>query len=246
MAQKHLYGRAISFIFRPAVDDEDVSAYSLTSARIYGPNSYPTEAQIKNLSGGEIQAVTSWTATGENEYTIAFNALVDSTPTSPNECDTYTVAVNYKLDSGGADVFDVEQIFVYRPDSATSKIDVTVEDVFALESRLQDVAPSSLWVENKIGVAVEEIVAKLEARGYKKRRVFNWQKLNAAAARKAAALCCSDLASEGSQFWYQKAESWEKSFERMFDSAAIGYDIDGADRPGVDEKRTTGAVYLTR
>lgn len=245
MSQKHLFGRAISFVFRPAADDEDVSAYSLTSARIYGPGTYPSDGQRANTLTGHIQAVTTWTATGVKEYTITFSALVDATPYAVADYETYFVAVNYKLESGGADVSDVEQIFVYRPDSATSKISVVPDDIFNLESRLSDVT-DVLEIEKKIQVAIDDTIAKLEARGYKKRRIFNWEKLNLSVARCACALMCADLASEGSQFWMAKAERWEKAAETMFESALIGYDITGGDRPGAEEKRFSGAVFVAR
>lgn len=244
MAQKHLFGKTLSFIFRPAADDEDVSAYSLSAARIY--SDYPTEAQVEDSAAGHIQEVTTWTPTGIGEYTIDFAALTDDDPHSSADSEKYYVAVNYKLESGGADIFDVETIFVYRPDSATSKISTSYEDVIKLESRVEDVAPSTQWVEDKVSLAVEEIIARLEARGYKKRRIFNWQKLDAATARLACSLACDDLAAEGSQFWAAKADKWMKSFERMFDSALVGYDIDGDDNPEAEETVSSGAVFLIR
>lgn len=247
MSTKHLFGRSISLTFRPAADDEDVTAYALVSARIYGPNPSLTDAQIENTASGHIGSeITSWTPTGVGEYTIAIPALVDASPHSAQDFELYKVVFNYTPQSGGATQFDVETIFVYRPDSATTKIDVTKEAVFRLESRIKTLAPSISWVEDKILVAIDEIIAKLEARGYKKRLLFNLQKLNPTVARKATALCCGDLAAQGSQFWATKEEKWEKSCDEMFESAVIGFDTSGADSPTPDMIRETGAVMVMR
>lgn len=251
MAQKHLFGRALSIRFIPQADDEDVSAYALNSsgARIYAD--YPTEEQIEDVgqaSTGHIGSrVTSWTATGENEYTVAFPALTDSNPHADTDYETYYVVFNYKAESGGADIFDVETIFVYRPDSHTSKIEVTAADVFKLESRIKEVAPTVLWVEECIQSAIDDILAELESRGYQKRRLFNFQKMNLAAQRLGTAYCCDKLAQQNNQFWAAKADKWEKRGWKMFEAAMIGYDITGNDRPtSPEETKFSGAVSVAR
>ncbi len=245
MSQKHLFGRPLTVLFRPQADDEDVSAYSLTSARIY--DEYPTDAQIENSATGHLDEAVTWTAEAVGVYSVAFDALTDSEPHSASEYEKYFVVFNFKYESGGADHFDVETIFVYRPDSHTSEISVTSEDVYKLESRLEDVAPTLLWAEDKIAIASQEVIAILEVRGYKKRRIFNWEKLNLTVARWAARLCCEDLAAQGSQFWATKADRWKESAERMFEAAIIGYDIVGDDNPtSPEETKFSGAVAVLR
>lgn len=240
MAQKHLFGRPLSVLFRPHADDEDVTAYSLTSAKIY-------DEDPRTSSPTEIESVASWTATGVGEYTVGFAALADAEPGSFDDYEKYYVKFTYKPVSGGADQYDVETIFVYRPDSHTSKIDVTASDVFNLESRIQDVAPTVLWVEACIENAIDDVIAKLEARGYKKRQVFNWQKLNGCVARLATAYACDKLSSQGNQFWATKSEKWEERAWTMFEAAKIGYDIAGDDAPETpEETKFSGAVFVAR
>lgn len=247
MAQKHLFGQPLTVLFRPAADDESVSAYSLSSARIY--DEYPSEAQIENTATGHIEEVVSWTVSGVNEYRVAFAALADDEPHSSNLYEKYFVVFNYRYASGGEVKFDVEQLFVYRPDSQTDVISASFDDVLKIESRLEDVAPydASLWLADKIEIAKDEIYAELEARGYKRRLIFENQKLNLSAVRLAASLACSDVAAQGSQFWAEKAKSWKESADRMLEAAMIGIDVSGQDTPeSPDQKKFMGAAYVAR
>lgn len=243
---QHLFGRTLTVNFYPQAKDEDVSAYQLVSARIYPANTYPTDAQQENLATGHIGEKTSWQKIALNGFKVLFDPIVDATPHTSTEYETYYVVFNYRYESGGEVKFDVEQIFVYRPDSHTSTIEVTAEDVYKLDSRLKVVAPTPLWMEDMIQIAVDDIVAALEGRGYEKKKVFNWQKMNGAATRLAAAYACSDRAGESNQFWMRKAERWETRAWKMYETALIGFDVSGGDRPGVDDKRFTGAVSLVR
>lgn len=245
MADRHLYGRTLSVKFFPQAEDEDVDAYELVSARLYPVNTYPSENQQKNLESGDIREETDWTAIADKGFRVDFDALTDDEPTSTREYEIYYVVFNYKLEDGGETVFDVEQIQVYRPDSHTTKIEVEPEDIFKLEPRLSEICDAQ-EIYDAIEVAIEEVVAMLEALGYPKNRVFNWQKLNLATARKATEKLCDNAASEGNQFWERKARGWEKSFTRHFDSAKVGFDISGQDRPGPEEQVSTGPVYVER
>lgn len=244
MAYKHVFGKPISLDFYPQVDDEDIGAAELVSARIYSEQ--PTEAQFENIASGHIEEVPSWLPIADGGYRIAFAALVDSEPSSSEEYEKYFVVISFKYVTSGATKHDLEQIFVYRPDSLTSRITLTVRDVYSLESRIEELAPTQQWVEDKIREAIEDIISKLEARGYRKRSIFNFQKLNLAAARLACSFCCFDFASEGNQFWATKAERWETRSNTKFDSALIGVDISGDDKPDIEEKRFGGAVYVMR
>lgn len=241
---KHVFGKPISLDFYPQIDDEDTGAAELVSARLYSEK--PTEGQFENTDPGEIEEVTSWTAIGENAYRIAFAALSDATPTSGEDYETYYAVISFKYVSSGATVHDLEQLWVYRPDSLTSRIEVSVADVYALESRIEDLAPTMQWVEEKISEAIEDIISKLEVRGYKKRHIFNFQKLNLSAARLACSYACFDFASEGNQFWATKAERWETRSDKMFDTALIGVDLSGSDTPSAETKRFGGAVFVAR
>lgn len=241
---KNLFGKSINFYWYPQADDEDTSAYELVTARIY--SDLPTEGQKEGTDSGHIESVTSWTATSENEYLISFAAITDSEPHDAADYETYYVVVRYRYQSSGPIVFDTEVLYLYRPDSATSRIEVTAQDVYDLEPRIELLAKNELWTEAKIEAAVEDLIARIEAKGLKKRRAFNWQKLNAAAKRLACAYACNALAGEGNQFWAEKGAAWERKANIMYESANLGYDLDGSDTPGPEEKVFSGAVALVR
>lgn len=252
---RHLYGRAITLRYTPLAENEGYVAHSLVSARIYGPNSYPSDEQIEDAGGastGHIGSrVTTWTlvneeGVGDAEYKIVFPAVTDPTPTSRTEYDLYYIALNYRAESGGTTIRDVEQIPVYRPDGLTSKIRVDAEAVYRLERRLEEVAPSPLWIEDKIQAAVDELLGRLEGRGYEKRRLFNLEKLNGAAAMLACAYACLDRYTEGDVSWREKADSWREQSDKWFDIAKVGVDFGGGDMPNVEQKAATGAAIWTR
>lgn len=245
---RHVFGRAISFRYTPMVDGERTTASSLTSARLY--SSYPTTAQIANTASGHLQNVTSWTptnveGTGDTEYVIQFTALADPSPTSTEKYETYFVALNYSLD-GSADVSDVEQIFVYREDGATSKIRCSTQDVYDIDQTIEDVALSEMWTQSKVNLAIRHVEQLLKARGYKVGQVFNWEEVSLPTAYLAASMCAWDLAKQGNQVWFEKARLWREDFQLLFDSVKLGYDQDGDDQPDPDESTSGGAVAFVR
>lgn len=247
---EHVYGRTITFRYIPIANGESYSAYELVSARIYGPNSYPSEAQIEDAGSATTghlgSRVTSWAlvneeGTGDAEYVLTFDAITDATPTSAVEEDKFYVALNYRATSGAQVLRDVEQIFVYRPDGLTSKIRVRAQDVWDLESKIEDLR-DQIWAEVKIDAAIEELLSRLEGRGYVKRRLLNLEKLNASAKRLACSYCCFDLAAEGNQFWLEKAKFWRDQATVLFDLAKVGFDMSSGDKPDKDDNVQTGGV----
>lgn len=252
MASKgHQYGRAIEFDFFPRAGDEEIAGLELVSARLYGPNVEPTSDQLANTQVGHVDEQTEWDllneeGTGPAGYRITFDAQEDDNPESSEEQDRFVVVVNYLAETGGPELRVSKQIFVNRPDGLTSKVRVTADDVFALESKIQKLKPI-LWVERKIDLAIDDLLNRLEGRGYATRYLFNLEKLNLAATMLACSYCCEDLAGEGNQFWMTKADRWSKRAELNLDIAKVGFDSQKQGRPEpTDTVQTGGAVAILR
>lgn len=234
----------------PQAAGNEYEAYSLTSARLYAD--YPTDGQRNNVDAGHLDEALTWAlvnyeGSGSAEYLLAFDPIVDDDPNSSTEYEKYFVALNYKNSATGADVQDVEQIFVWRPRGATSKIRVSARDVYDLDDEIQHLAPNQLWTEGKINAAIQELVARLKGRRYVKERLFNWEELNPAAVRLAAAYCYYALTGEGNQFLFEKARMWEEKANALFEIAQLGYDSDGDGTPDAKEVvQTGGAVAYLR
>lgn len=249
VTSKHNYGRAIDFRWRPLADDRNVDvAPTLVGARIYGPDSEPTESQKNrsDLTGQAGNEITSWTETDVDERSIIFDAVTDASPESTARYNTFFVVVNFKYDAAGPTVYDEEVIFLWRPDSLTSWPRVSAAGVYSLEPRVRYVAESQKWVESQIALAIEELFARLKAEGYAKHRLFNLEDFEPAALRSATAKVCYALEGEGNPHWGEKGTRWEKAFETMYKSVAVGYDLDDDDSPSPEEKRTVGAVAVMR
>lgn len=245
MAVEHLYGRAIVFDYFPLAGDEDTTLHSLVSARLYGPNVEPTTEQLANTAPGHIAEVLTWTpineeGTGPAGYRLTFSAVEDGTPDSREECDKFFVALNFRAEADGPVLQDDEQVIVYRPDGLTSKIRVTAQQVWGLESKLEQIGRSRLWTEEKIDIAIEELLNRLDGRGYAKRRLFNLHKLNLAARMLACSYCCVDLAGDGDESWEKKATFWRGQADTLFDIAKVGIDSKGDDKPEPEEHVQTG------
>lgn len=243
---RHQFGKQIDFRFIPLAEDEEQSAFELVSARIFSDE--PTETQQDTPATlGFIQAVTTWTNLNPNEYQILFDDIADPDPHSYEEYETYFVTVNYRLESGGATIFTTEQIFIWRADGLTSRISVTPDDIYAHESKIEDLAPSPVWVQNKITAAIQAIDDKLAAsQGVKKRFTFNREALNRVVTLLAVALCCRDLAGEGNQFWWEKYREYKAEHETALAVAQLGVDIQQDNRPTPDETLFSGGVILVR
>lgn len=252
---RHVYGRALTFRYIPIANEESYIAYELVSARIYGPNAYPSDSQIEDAAlattGHLGNRITSWSlvneeGTGDSEYKIVFDAITDTTPANKTDSDLFYVALNYRAQSGGDILRDVEQVEVFRPDGLTSKIRVSAQDVWDLESNIELLDPQApLWTEAKIEAAIEELLSRLEGRGYSKRRLFNLEKLNAAARRLACSYCCFNLISVGTE-WAEKAKFWREQSDILFEIAKVGLDIAETDTPQPSEKVATGPAIWSR
>lgn len=248
---KHLYGKTLSVRYVPAADGEATNAYSLVSARIYGPNGLPTDAQRANTAAGHIEEVTSWElaneeGTGEAYYKLSFTALTDATPTSTTRYDKFYVAINYRLVSGGPIVSDTEQLVVYRVDGSTSQIVVSAQDVYDLDDEIERNAPNDLWTEAKIDIARNYVLKILRGRGYEKWRLFRLEELNLATAMFAAYFCANSLGGQGNPVWFEKAKQYRADATDLFDAAVAGYDIDGNDTPDPEEKIESGSRSFYR
>lgn len=246
---RHLFGRTITFRYIPAADGEEHIAYSLTSARIYDEK--PTAEQVANTASGHLEAVTSWTlvnreGTGPAEYEIVFSAIADPDPTNAADWEKYYVALNYKAQAGSVEISDCRPCPIYRERGFTSKIRVSAQDVYDMDSAIEDLASSQLWTETKIELAIEDIVSRIEARGYPKDQVFDWEKLNGAAKRLACAYCCFALVNTGGDAWLVKAQLWEERALKMLDAAKFGFDADDDGDADPDSKVQTGAVAFLR
>lgn len=244
MITKHVFGRTISFRFSPLAGDEDVPAKALVSARLY--TSEPTSAQKLNNEAGHVNEKTSWTEEQPGSYRIDFDAQTDSVPNSNEDYEDFYVVVNFTFETGGPTVFVDEIIHVYRPDALTSKIRVTKEQIYARESKIETVEPRVNFVDQKIADAIVEVDRVLRAKGYSRKRTFNRERMNEAVILLATADCCSDLAGEGNQFWFEKAAMWRKRYETARDSIPIGYDSEGDDRPEPEEQTFSGAIAFVR
>lgn len=243
---KHNYGRAIRFFWEPIADDQSVAPYELVSARLYGPNVEPTLAQRQNTASGHVNEKTTWTPVGPKQFEILFDAQTDSDPGSNKRYDSYYAVVNFRYAAGGPIVFDEEILYVWRPDSLTSAIRISPEDVYKLEPRIRKVSRTNIDVEELIAAAIEDLFEQIKAKGYRKHRLFNLQDFQPCARRMATSYVCNGLANDNNPKWGEKAEFWADKAETMFNTVSIGYDIDDDDKPDPEEKTFTGAVAVLR
>ena len=248
---KHLYGKTLSVRYTPAADGEAVTAYSLVSARIYGPNAFPTDAQRANIAAGHIEEVTEWAlaneeGTGAAYYKLSFAALNDATPESSIRYDKFFVALNFRLVAGGPIAQDTEQLVVYRVDGSTSEITVDAQAVYDIDDEIERNAPNQLWTEAKIDIARNYVLKILRSRGYEKWKLFRLEELNLAVAMFAAYFCANSLGGQGNPVWFEKAKQYREDADRLFEAAVVGFDSDGSDQPEPEEKIQTGAVFWTR
>lgn len=240
----HVFGKTISFRYFPLAGDEDLTLHSLVSARLYADE--PSDAQLANTAGGHLAEATSWTpvnaeGTGPTHYLIQFTAQEDPDVNSSEEYELYFVALNFKAEVSGPTLQDDEQIQIWRIDGLTSKIDVSAQDVIDIETRIEPYL-GQLTIEAKIDLAIEDLLSRLEGRGYAKRRLVNLYKLRLATKMLACAFCCYDLAGEGNQFWAEKGDRWAEVAEEHFNIAKVGLDTSGDDRPDPESVVQTGGV----
>ncbi len=244
MAQRHVFGRSITFNFIPIAYDEDVAPYSLISARIY--SSEPTNAQKANTDTGHIEEVVSWTSVSTTEKKIVFAALTDSNPyDSKFDYEKYYIVVNFKYEASSPTVFTSELIHVYRPDSLTSKIRVLPEDLIKIESKFSEFYQTS-ELEDKIQVAIDLINKKLLAKGINKRQTFNREDLNTATKFQTLAITCMDLSGESNTDWRFKSSYYEKFCDQLLDTLAVNIDKEFDDKPEANEVNNTNVIWLAR
>lgn len=242
-----VFGRPIEFSWTPHVNGEPVSVFELVSARIY--SDLPAEDQIEDSAtlAGAIERVTSWRSESNFEKVIAFSPLTDEDPHSSSDYESYFIVINFRYASGAPIAFDKETLFVYRPDSFSSKITITPNDLLGVEPDLARAGRSPVQLERMIARAKEDVLLRLEAIDERqRRRLFNLHKLNAAVLYRATALACMSLYKSSAPEWLEKFRDSSKSFEQFFAISKPGYDVTGADDPRPTEHIQNKTVYLQR
>lgn len=240
-----VFGKSIPLEWSPAVNGKPVAAYSLESARLY--SSMPSQAQIEDSESGHIEEVSTWTALADSHtYRITFAAVTDASPHSLDPYETYYVVINFKFASGGETKFDRETLYIFRPDSVISKIAVDADRIKERERKVGDIR-SDTEIEKHIDAAKRRIFRYLKGMGIEQRNVFNLQELEDATEEAALASICVDLSGEGNQFWFQKANYYDKRFDEIMKCTKPNVDTSGSDTPDLAESETTaGIAYLIR
>lgn len=249
---KRLYGRTLQVDYFPLAGDQDTRLHSLVSARLYSQE--PTEEQLADvgqLSTGHIgNRVLSWDfvneeGTGAAGYRFTFPAL----PLSMNRSDLgdlYVVALNFLAEASGPELQDTERFYVFPPDGILTKIRVSAQDVYDLESKIKNVGKSQLWMERKIDAAIEHLLARLKARGYTKRDYVDLEELNISAKRLACAYACRDLISDGDPSWSEKHGLWKEEADFFFGIATVRVSTGSSDspEPAVQAQRARAVAFL--
>lgn len=241
--EKAVFGKSIKFSFSPVVDGELVAVNSLVSARIY--SDAPTQAQKENSASGHIQEVTSWNSEGEGEYVITFAALTDSDAHNKTPYETYYIVTNFRFESGGAVKFAEEVLHVWRPDSITSRVSVTVQDLMELEPRIDKLATLS-QISAVIRHAIKRVFFDLQGMGYEKARLFDLQDLNTSVKFAALSDIALSLSAAPNDIWFIKSERYNEMYERVLSNTPINYDIDGAGTPSPTDRADVQSVWLVR
>lgn len=240
-----VFGKGIALEWAPTINGKPVAAHSLVSARLYSDK--PTTGQIENTESGHIEEVLSWTALSDSHgYRIDFAAVTDNDPHSLDPYETYFVIINFLFAAAGEEKFDKEVLYIFRPDSVISKISVNAERIAEREKKIGEIR-SDTEIEKHIEAAKRRVWRHLKGLGIEQRTVFNLEELNDAVEEATLASLCIDLSGEGNQFWFRKAEYYDKRFDEIMKATKPNVDASGGDEPDLDTSETNaGVVYLIR
>jgi hypothetical protein len=222
---KFIFGKTVSYLFSPLIDDTQTSVSTLVSARIYKDS--PTSTQIDNLASGHIEEKTTWTNNGDNTYTISFSPLIDDDAHSGSPYESYYVAINYKYEVTAPTVFEVKSIRIYRPTSWTERIVIVPQDLIDIENKLSIAFSNpTTTLTAHIADAIEEVLARFEALGFSKSKFVDIDKLNRYVKYKACEFACRNAASDDGQFWFAKATFYNDECNNIFNQTTINYRSD--------------------
>ena len=206
------FEKAFAFSFTPMAGDEPVNASTFVSARIYRYKPSTNELQdYSNTLATALQYVTdTWISEDDFEKKISFSAIADPDPTSTVDYEVYYVVVSFKYDTVGTTVATEIPITVWRPNGISSRINVSPEDIYALEHKIGQLKEMN-WVFPKIQKATRRVIRRLQGMGFKRTRTRE-EDLKDAVVYLATAYCCRDLSGDGNQCWGQKADDYTKEF----------------------------------
>jgi hypothetical protein len=219
---KHVYGKALDYIFTPQIDGERLTPYELVSARIY--STAPTEAQKTDsaaaLGGFVGSAVTSWTSLGDDEYSIAFASLTDATPHSTEPYDNFYVVISFRFDLGGEVKFVDDIIRVYRPDAWASRVSVSYDDIVEMENRVENLKTEQ-QVDDFIRHSRERVFRKLKRLNIPLGSAYDLSELNDAVKYLTLYHIFREISGAESQFWLTKAQEYKADYEEVFASTPV-------------------------
>lgn len=243
---RYYFGRSIAFSFTAGKGDVDPN--SIVSARIYDHK--PSEAELDDETdtlNAAVERVVSWAdGSNSNEKIITFSDIPDPNPDDSDNEEPYYIVVNFKWEFGGPTIRSrVAVIWLQRATVLTSRYGVTSAEVYAVESKLENLKGSA-WVDTKILFAEELVEADLADRidG------FEIDRLAASDAKqlvrvKAAALAANDISAETGDRWDENAKEHEKHYNQLFAKAKLRYDYNDDGEAEISEVTNFGVVTLS-
>jgi hypothetical protein len=244
------YGRDITYNFtlHNNGDPIELPVSGLISSRLYGPTTYPTRNQIDRTdTAGYIQEVTAWASGVNNDYSkdITFSGVIDSDPFSSNECDKFYIVTNFiQQESNPIEVFNVETVFIYKPDAYTNRISIKPSDLSNIESKLSRLRTDA-QLANHITNAQKLVLRELDIMGINKKRVYDLSSLNDAVLYAALSSVCLSLTSEEETVWFSKYNEYKNLYLNILKQQTIPVDKEGDNDPSPNESTKVAPSFGT-
>ena len=248
-----LFGVSFTRSFSVADDVGEQSGLQLVAARLF--SEVPDDATVLDdtvVTGfGFVERVTSWSA-GEaaNEKLITYSAITDPDPLSISH-ETYYEVLNYQLQSGGPELYEIRPFTLKRPSSLQGRLFCSVEDITDVEYKVGQVR-SDTQILTAIAECEDQFIFRLRRNRWERHRVMEGD-YNRAFKLFCLARICLSLSDKPGDIWWMKCYGdppkilgYMGEYEEAFSNDPIHEDVDDDGNLTDAEIQTSSVVYFNR
>jgi hypothetical protein len=241
------FGKAFERWYYPLVNDTTPEGTILTSQTpaIYVFTTNPGRS-VAATGVGALKTITSWTWDANQagwRYTIT--AISDPSPTSSQTLYTYWEAVNFRLEAGADIQTDLRALEMERISGHSTAVNVTDEMLRQYFPQLDSCSTESQRVQQLV-LAIEDVKARLKAKGYEWAKITRPDRLTIAIAYRVLYMIMLVQIQQGNDKYAIKYAEFKAIFESTIDSLSLEYDSNGDGQADTTVTASIGVVFLSR
>ena len=235
MANRYLFGKALTFTYYPIESDGTaIVPNALSSAYVFEDKPDRTDA----LAGtGALQTLGSWSDIGDGGYSIAVTGIDDPDPDGDNYERSYWIVFNYTLTAAEQVQTDIVEMVLARPVGYGAELSIDTTDLESFFPKIDGFLSGDEQL-NLIDEAIAHVKAVLRSKRWEYWMITEPEELRQAAIWRALYMSALSLIATGDEGLDVLLENARAEYQTAIARIDIELDTDLDGEP--DEKSSIG------